>query len=661
MFERLYSADDRGHQAVDMVQMQGGSYLAMHLARVDGTADSVCNVTKLDKKGDILWSRDYAFDKKLLPTGSLVLLENDSFAFAVLQRASDMAVVVAKAAPDGQLVWSKEVGLQNTTHDVYSFPRMLLAGGPDGNITVFSEMLTSVQSVFQIYGAQLNAAGQLQWANIYASITPVVAITQGFKGITVTADTGFVLCGFSDFINTRDMITMKIDNNGDILWGWKYDTDMTNPFNDSILEVAGSIVEIPGDGFMVQGNYIANTQGNSDMYMKLDNIGVVEWARRIPLTSDTIRSVGNITRTADNAAVIMGNTTVKTFYMLKVFPDGTIDWMQEFQQEHSNYAFDNALFSTMDSGLVAYVTELDPAANSWPLFVKTDNMGVTPCNAIPDPHVFLPVSINTDSLIWGAAAQDTIRDKDIGEMIYTGFNVPVLSLEAPPVYCVGDEIMETFDATIDASATYAWSTGEMIPVITVTEAGMYTVLVTVTEDRCYTLCDTVFISEVDVPTVSIAVFDSTFCTDEQFQVTAVTSGAQFLLWSTGETEAEIITGVGPISVTATNFCGDATAAVNLAPVACPCEVAVPNAFTPGLRDGVNDNFNPVISCAQMTDYNFRVYARWGEMVYESNDRTEAWNGELDGEMLPADVYVWVLEYNNGVEDVQESGDVTLIR
>ena len=66
----------------------------------------------------------------------------------------------------------------------------------------------------------------------------------------------------------------------------------------------------------------------------------------------------------------------------------------------------------------------------------------------------------------------------------------------------------------------------------------------------------------------------------------------------------------------------------------------PNAFAP---NGFNKTFKPLISC-EIEDYHLEVFNRWGDLVYESFDRNEAWDGEVNGKPAPMDVYVYRVQF-----------------
>jgi gliding motility-associated-like protein len=86
---------------------------------------------------------------------------------------------------------------------------------------------------------------------------------------------------------------------------------------------------------------------------------------------------------------------------------------------------------------------------------------------------------------------------------------------------------------------------------------------------------------------------------------------------------------------------------------------VPNAFTPG-RFGQNGIIK-VVGFGIMK-LNFRIYNRWGQLVFQSNDQNLGWDGTYRGALQPMDVYAYTLdaEFSDGTH-VTKKGDITLIR
>lgn len=93
-------------------------------------------------------------------------------------------------------------------------------------------------------------------------------------------------------------------------------------------------------------------------------------------------------------------------------------------------------------------------------------------------------------------------------------------------------------------------------------------------------------------------------------------------------------------------------------------VHVPNSFTPN-NDGINDVFFPVLLGADPTFYTFRVWDRWGDIIFETNDVNEGWDGtnKSNEYYVQNDVYVWQIETRDfNTADLRRFfGNVTIIR
>lgn len=92
-----------------------------------------------------------------------------------------------------------------------------------------------------------------------------------------------------------------------------------------------------------------------------------------------------------------------------------------------------------------------------------------------------------------------------------------------------------------------------------------------------------------------------------------------------------------------------------------CMILVPTAFTPN-GDGMNDYLYP-INAYKARDLEFRVYNRYGQLVFETKDWTRKWDGRFHGVPQPMGSYVWELQYTNTDtnEKVFKKGATLLIR
>ncbi|MFM7022807.1 MAG: gliding motility-associated C-terminal domain-containing protein [Flavobacteriales bacterium] len=94
-------------------------------------------------------------------------------------------------------------------------------------------------------------------------------------------------------------------------------------------------------------------------------------------------------------------------------------------------------------------------------------------------------------------------------------------------------------------------------------------------------------------------------------------------------------------------------------------IFVPSAFTPN-DDGDNDGFLPRGINFGDAGYEFIIFDRWGEVIFKTNDPTEAWNGKRSNDMRDAqvDVYVWRVTYVDHFSGIKHDpivGHVTLMR
>jgi gliding motility-associated-like protein len=94
-------------------------------------------------------------------------------------------------------------------------------------------------------------------------------------------------------------------------------------------------------------------------------------------------------------------------------------------------------------------------------------------------------------------------------------------------------------------------------------------------------------------------------------------------------------------------------------------IFVPNSFTPD-ADGTNDVFAPII--AGLTSdykYSFRVYDRWGDVIFETNDPNDVWTGDVHGgeHYAQSDAYVYeiTLQLRPGEVPFRKVGSIVLIR
>ena len=90
---------------------------------------------------------------------------------------------------------------------------------------------------------------------------------------------------------------------------------------------------------------------------------------------------------------------------------------------------------------------------------------------------------------------------------------------------------------------------------------------------------------------------------------------------------------------------------------------IPNVFTPN-GDNMNEGFRPVfLPGFNPLDYEFRIFNRWGELLYVSNDLEASWSGKNQDGLIVDGTYVWQLIFRENQTDImyQEFGHVSILR
>jgi gliding motility-associated-like protein len=75
-----------------------------------------------------------------------------------------------------------------------------------------------------------------------------------------------------------------------------------------------------------------------------------------------------------------------------------------------------------------------------------------------------------------------------------------------------------------------------------------------------------------------------------------------------------------------------------------CYIDIPSGFTPN-GDGLNDFLYP-LNAFKAVDLIFRIYNRFGQVIFETRDWKKKWDGRVNGMLQPSGTYVYLLEYTH---------------
>ncbi|MCW3105374.1 MAG: hypothetical protein JWO09_3814 [Bacteroidetes bacterium] len=306
----------------------------------------------------------------------------------------------------------------------------------------------------------------------------------------------------------------------------------------------------------------------------------------------------------------------------------------------------------------------------------------------PGAYVVIPTSpityVVTVSNSCGASVMDTV---DIT------FNPPptlALSSDTNSICAPGSVLFNANAVTgnpSDPIVSWIWNFGDggtstlEDPSHTYPSPGNYSVTLTVTTSGGCTNNNAsapVIIHAHPFPTAAFSVNSTVLNLPYDLLITNNQSvGASTYQWDFGDGGTSTLTnpqylynavGTYPIQLIATNAYNCSDTAVS--EVITSADIVFPNVFTPDpdnpsggyydINSLTNDVFFPYT--AGVVEFKLQIFNRWGELIFETFDIKQGWDGYYRGKICQQDVYIWkaYAKLNNGKE-FNKTGDVTLLR
>lgn len=264
-------------------------------------------------------------------------------------------------------------------------------------------------------------------------------------------------------------------------------------------------------------------------------------------------------------------------------------------------------------------------------------------------------SINTSNAgtYWVQVSNGSCSYKDT--IIVTNQAVAFSPIPASDYICANDAV--TVNAIDNSAVSYLWSTGETTSSITVIQAGLYWVERT-NVNGCKQK-DFISILELTNQDTETS-FDK--CKGESLILTSSQGSATNYLWNNGSTNGSlVIYDSGVYIVTTTNNCGTSTDKYTVVFNECDCGVYIPNTFTPD-EDEFNQVFKIKTDCS-FYDFHLEIYNRWGEIVFESYDADEFWDGNYGIYKAQDGVYTYKVSYVSNLKPdrINLNGHITLLK
>ena len=577
--------------------------------------------------------------------------------------------IIAKYDANGNVLWACGTRNGNTDliniaadqyGDVFLFGTFTSPSFQIGSYTLTNTLFPNTQ----YFLVKFDASGNVIWANnagnaqfnyaILGSIATVLAtggvatdktgnvyITANFKIPVVTLGTTNLI-NADPAGNSNDIMIVKYDPFGNMVWaksagGAKNDEAYCISVTSAgDLYIAGTF----GSPSLPFGPYVLTNTSNKNLAFiaRFDGSGNPVWAcssggagreYAVGLTADNNNNVYLTGGFKDNSISFSGTTipnpgTIPALYLVKFDPGNNVNWYK-------------TISSITDTGLGAwgYSIAISQCGVVWVSGCMNNDINI-------DGHILQRPPMSSDPIfIAGYTSSGTYVGSSA--LASGGDDQNGIACDASGnVYMSCDYETYPFSIGNDTFPTPSTTSGELMFL------GKY--------------------GSGFSPIQNAVTSKSDFCLVNYINIKGH-AGYSNYMWNDGHIgQTRTITDTGTFWVLGYDSCTNSTIDTFVVTNACDCQKSlfIPNAFTPN-GDGQDDVFYPRCGANVKIIKTFRVYNRWGELLFEReqinpNDAVNAWDGTYKGNLPLPDVYVWVVEAicENG-RQVNKKGSVTVIR
>jgi len=683
-------------------------------------------VSKVDKNGNLLWTKTIGGAKSESANSLIEMSNGDivivgSTGTYNTTTPFGQAVYVVKLDANGNLLSSAGYS-DNTTAFAYSASAKDVYATSDGGVIVTGWKMVTYAPAQRAFLLKLDPSLNVQWSRLYWDawlLNPPSFASWVGNDIIQLKEKSFVFVGDGpdDECNNQKGIMVKTDSTGKVLWNKKYGKNNV-PANagpghfHSVAATRDSGFIIGGYSYFL-GTYTGLASYSSFHFLKTDvngNTGCYE--STIPMNDSLINVVvipgGNIvnygtivsyTHPEDNSLaneyticqtqipipiagpkkVCTNDTTSLTISMGEHFLWSTGDTTQTINVHPS---ITTVYTVTVTHGFCQLITvdSVTVTINTPP--VVTSSLDTIVCvgkfvtlsasgalNYTWQPNSVTGAAITVSPAIinsYTVTGTDTLGCTNIAITTVSINPLPILTSSPDTTICKGSSV----NLTASGAFNYVWQPNSIIsPSITVSPLlnSSYTVTGT----------DTIGCSNIAIVTVNIDLINATASSNSTIiseqNITLTATGGGTYLWNPAAGLNCIScqfpvanpeqTTVYCVTVTDQNSCQDSACITITVEELCKDQFAafIPTAFSPN-NDGENDILTIKLSQGCIKSFTFKIFDRWGELVFETSDANTGWDGMYKGRLMNSGMFTYIF---NGLltdkEDIIRKGNISLIR
>ena len=361
-FEKSYETLN-DNRANTVMQTSDDHFLLAGYIDVSGS-DQDIYLIKTDAYGDTIWTRTYPRQWSETPEVLLEMSDNNYLlaGHAVTRTGPSLFdVLLMKIAPNGNLIWTKTIGVRDDDEQIYD-----MRPTSDGGYILCGQYDEGYTNIFY-YLLKINANGDSLWSTTY---NPAEGDQARGRAVVVTDDNKFVIAGYVKRSNNNFAHIVMLDSDGQAAWSQTWDFEGAEYLHD--------IQKTTDNGYIVGGYTNSYGAGNLDYYLiKTDSEGDSLWARTYGGASSEFCYA--VEQTTDGGFLMAGYGSSFGHgsldgYLVRTDSNGDTLWTRSYGGSGQDDAYD--MIITSDSGFVLSggTYSFGFGLNSY--LIKTDNEGM---------------------------------------------------------------------------------------------------------------------------------------------------------------------------------------------------------------------------------------------------------------------------------------------
>jgi len=349
-------ASDNDETAYSIIQTNDGGYALC--GKITITGESFCYLLKTDEYGDTIWTKKYPGNPQAYESIFKQTSDNGFIICSSLTGVKGTGINLIRTDPSGDTLWTKIIPqTKGNTIEITPDQGFVIAGQANTNSLVIKTDSLGIE----LWRREFHPMG-ITTAYSYAT------------SVCNSNDNGYMLCGNSDhspsYLNTFNIFSIKLDNNGDSVWGRIYD--------DVFYQNVFSVHQTPDNGYIL-GGFLDSLGLGGHLYeytIKTTDQGDKVWTYVSPL--DRFGYFLSLHEIPTGGFIACGGTLQSSeseILIEKISSNGTLEWARSFADWTDGEG--SSIRPTSDGGFVLCGSKEEGTPTDHDIIIiKTDSAGI---------------------------------------------------------------------------------------------------------------------------------------------------------------------------------------------------------------------------------------------------------------------------------------------